>query len=68
MILDEPLLTVGDISEELGLPPHKIRYVLKRCSFEPVQRAGIIKLYDRATADRIRHELARIERESPFSL
>lgn len=42
------LMTVGRIAAELGVPNHRIEYVLKtRTDIVPAARAGIYRLYDR---------------------
>jgi hypothetical protein len=55
-----PLLTVGDIARETRQPLHKVRYALDSYRIEPVQRAGIIRLYSTDDLPRITSALARI--------
>jgi predicted transcriptional regulator len=54
------LLTVGAIARETGQPLHRVRYALETYRIEPVQRAGILRLFSRDDLPRIKSALARI--------
>lgn len=62
-VLPDPprLLTPGVIAAELGVPLHRVLYVLAtRPAVRPTARAGILRLYNRSAVDLVREELARI--------
>ena len=52
------LRTPGVIAEELGVPLHRVLYVLRtRSSISPSARAGRLRLYDRRAVETIREAL-----------
>lgn len=56
------LLTLGVISERLGVPVHRVRHVLDtRPDIRPSAYAGRARLYDQHALARVRHELAAID-------
>ena len=55
-----PLRTVGDIAKLLGVTPGRVDYAITTYRIQPVQRAGILRLYDEAGVGRIRSALHRI--------
>lgn len=56
------LKTSGVIAAQLGVPLHRVLYVLRtRGHIRPSARAGALRLYDRAAVTLVREELARIE-------
>lgn len=55
-----PLLTVGAIARELRQPLHRIKYCLDAYSIEPIQRAGVLRLFSRDDLPRIKSALIRI--------
>ncbi|MDB5322192.1 MAG: hypothetical protein JWN40_3823 [Phycisphaerales bacterium] len=56
----DDLLTVGAIARETGQPLHRVRYALETYRIEPVQRAGILRLFSREDLPRIKSALMRI--------
>ena len=54
------LLTVGAIARETGQPLHRVRYALESYRIEPVQRAGILRLFSRRDLPRIQSAMTRI--------
>jgi predicted transcriptional regulator len=54
------LLTVGAIARETGQPLHRVRYALESYRIEPLQRAGILRLFSREDLPRIKSALDRI--------
>ena len=55
------LRTPGVIARELGVPLHRVMYVLRtRAYIAPVARAGRLRLYDREAVAMIRHSLSAI--------
>lgn len=56
------LVTSGVIASECGVPIHRVLRVLRtRPSIKPAAYAGNVRLYDRATIARVRHELTAID-------
>lgn len=53
--------TVGRIAERLGVPLHRVQYVVDRKGIKPTAFAGRLRLFDRAAVARIRHELNAID-------
>ena len=52
------LRTPGVIAGELGVPLHRVLYVLRKRAFiAPSARAGRLRLYERQVVAMIRHEL-----------
>jgi DNA-binding transcriptional MerR regulator len=58
-----PLLTVGVIAERLGVPVHRITYVIESRSIRPAGRAGNAKVFTEADVQHIAGELRRIAEE-----
>lgn len=57
------LLTAGEIARRLGVPLHRVKYVVDTRRLVPESWAGRHKVFSEAQCERIRAELARIERE-----
>lgn len=55
--------TVGEIARRLGIPVHKVEYVIRARQFRPVAVAGNARVFSEADVDRIASELRRIEDE-----
>jgi len=56
------LLTIGRIAEILGVPVHRVGYVLQtRPHICPSARAGVVRLFDNRALAQIRHELTAID-------
>lgn len=56
------VLTSGRIASKLGVPLHRVLYVLAtRKEIRPSARAGGVRLYDRHAMAMIRHELNGID-------
>ena len=56
------LRTPGVLAAELGVPLHRVEYVLQsRPHIKPSARAGRLRLYDREAVALIRHELNAID-------
>ena len=53
------LLTLGDVARHLGVSRHVVSYVVEQHNIEETQRAGIIRLYDEPTVERIERVLRR---------
>ena len=59
------LLTVGAIAERLGVPLHRVQYVLRTRDIQPAALAGIYRLYLTDALDRIREALAETAAKRP---
>lgn len=55
------LRTPGVLAERLGVPLHRIQYLLRARNIEPTARAGRLRLYDRYALEMLRRELAAID-------
>lgn len=56
------LRTPGVLATDLGVPLHRILYILKsRPHIQPAARAGRLRLYDLEALAMIRHELNTID-------
>jgi hypothetical protein len=55
-------LTVGEIARQAGCPIHRIEYIIRSRGINPVQRAGIARVFTPADVDRITGEVKRIPR------
>ena len=53
--------TSGRIAAKLGVPLHRVTYIISSRGIEPVARAGRLRLYDRGAVALIRHELNAID-------
>jgi len=51
------LRTSGVIAQELGVPLHRLEYVLRTRAIQPAARAGTLRLYDRKAVAAARYEL-----------
>lgn len=65
--MKEPtLITPGIIAERLGIPVHRVLYVLRtRSHIRPAARAGTLRLYCSEAVASIRHELNTIDARRP---
>jgi hypothetical protein len=56
------LITPGVIAAQLGIPLHRILYVLAtRAHIRPAARAGKLRLYDKRAVAMVRHDLNAID-------
>jgi hypothetical protein len=55
------LRTVGVIATELDKPLHRVQYVLRKLNIKPIGRAGVLRLYDRATVEAVREALRKMD-------
>jgi len=56
-------LTVGVIAQRLGVPLHRVLYVVRARSIKPVGWAGNSRVFAESDVQRIASELARIDRD-----
>lgn len=54
---DTNLLTASQIADQLGEPPQRITYIIRKYRLKPVQRVGIIRLFDDEQAEAIKQAL-----------
>jgi len=55
--------TVGEIARRLGVPVHRVEYVIRARAIAPCGRAGNARVFTEADVARIGAELRRIEME-----
>jgi hypothetical protein len=53
--------TTGRIAGKLGVPLHRVTYIIKSRRLKPAALAGRLRLYDRESVAVIRHELNAID-------
>ncbi len=44
--MEQDLLTLGQIADHLREPPARVAYIVSKYRLKPVQRIGIIRLFD----------------------
>ena len=59
------LQTTGDIAESLGVPHHRILYIIQTRKIEPATRVKHYRLFDQNAVETIEAELAQIADERP---
>lgn len=62
MSLKSPYFTIGAIAALVSAPLHRVRYVIESRDIEPTGRAGKARVFAKRDVERIRAELARIDR------
>lgn len=56
------LITPGVIAREVHAPLHRVLYILRtRRHIQPIARAGLLRLYERAAIAQVRYELTSID-------
>ncbi len=60
-MLEQDLLTVGQIADVLKEPPARIAYIISKYRLKPVQRIGIIRLFDEEQIKAIKQGLYEIQ-------
>lgn len=53
-------ITAGTMAERLGVPLHKIQYVLRSRNIKPVGKAGTLRVYSEAQVDEVAENLETI--------
>jgi DNA-binding transcriptional MerR regulator len=56
-------LTTGEMARQIGVAVHRVEYVIKSRSIQPVERAGTLRIFSEADRDFIAAELRRIDEE-----
>ena len=59
MANEQKLLTVGDLAKVLRRSNHQVTYAIARSGIEPVQRAGVIRLFHPAQVNDVKSALQR---------
>jgi len=55
------LLTVGELARVLGVPIHKVQYVLRTRAVKPSARVGNFRVFSQADAEYVASVLRRID-------
>ncbi len=55
------LLTVSSIADKLGEPPQRVAYIIRKYRIKPVDRIGIIRLFDEQQIKAIKQGLFGIQ-------
>ncbi len=58
--LDEPAFTVGDIAEIADTTTQQVAYVIMKRRLKARRRCGIIRLFDAAQVEAIKHGLCEL--------
>ncbi len=54
-------LTASQIADQLGEPPQRVTYIIHKYRIKPVQRIGIIRLFDEEQIQLIKQGLYNIQ-------
>lgn len=55
------LLTASQIADQLGEPPQRVDYIIRKHRLKPQQRIGIIRLFDERQVEAIKEGLYNIQ-------
>ncbi|MBA7675484.1 hypothetical protein ES703_83719 [subsurface metagenome] len=55
------LLTASQIADQLSEPPQRVTYIIRKYRLKPVQRIGIIRLFDEEQVKAIKQGLYGIQ-------
>ena len=55
------VVTVSQIADQLGEPPQRVGYIIRKYRIKPVQRVGIIRLFDERQVKAIKQGLFGIQ-------
>jgi DNA-binding transcriptional MerR regulator len=56
-MLNQNVLTIGEIAKRLNYPIHRIEYVIRSRNIQPIQRAGNLRIFSPEDVEFIAHEL-----------
>ena len=59
--MNKNLQTVGQIADYLGEPPSRVAYIISKYRLKPVERVGIIRLFDEKQIEAIKQGLFNIQ-------
>lgn len=60
-MLEARLYTASQIADQLSEPPQRVTYIIRKYRLKPVQRVGIIRLFDEQQIVAIKNGLYRIQ-------
>ena len=60
-MLESNLYTASQIADHLNEPPQRVCYIIRKLRLKPVQRIGIIRLFDEDQVRVIKQGLYRIQ-------
>ena len=60
--MEKRQLTIGQISDRLKEPPARVAYVIAKKRIKPIQRVGIIRLFDLEQLETIKQELCNLQK------
>jgi hypothetical protein len=60
-MLEQNLLTIGQIADQLQEPPARVAYIVAKHRIKPAQRVGIIRLFSQEQVQAIRQGLYGIQ-------
>ena len=60
-MLQIDLLTASQIADQLGEPPQRVGYIIRKFRIKAVQRVGIIRLFDECQVKAIKQGLFGIQ-------
>lgn len=60
-MLETSLYTASQIADKLGEPPQRVCYIIRKYRIKPVQRIGIIRLFDEEQIAAIKNGLYGIQ-------
>ena len=55
------LFTVSQIADQLGEPPQRVAYIVRKHRLKPRQRIGIIRLFSEEQVEAIKQDLYNIQ-------
>jgi len=58
------VLTIGEIARRLNAPLHRIEYLIRARGIEPVQRAGILRIFSEEDFEVLAAEHERLEQRA----
>lgn len=58
---EKHLLTASEIADQLCEPPQRVTYIIRKYRLKPVQRVGLIRLFDEEQVQAIKQGLYGIQ-------
>lgn len=55
------LYTASQVADMLGEPPQRVTYIIRKYRLKPIQRVGIIRLFNQEQIEAIKHGLYNIQ-------
>lgn len=60
--METQALTMGILAQRLGVPIHRIQYLVRSRNIRPVERAGKLRIFDEKAIETLEQELKRAYR------